>query len=202
MRRILIEKLGPAVLALALALATPAAPLLAADLGAGATIDRPAAEGGLALALSRYHDLLAIRVTFDVLPADRLAADLAAAAARWAPSGPGAGEAATLDNALLAEASYYLTSIGYVVEVGGAAFPADRPYDSYRNDTLVALTALRDRLFDAMASGAPVHDILVEAQRLHWLTEGETEVPAGEDRFGAHDDLVAALLEAPKGVSV
>lgn len=200
MRRKFITQLGSAVLALALAM--PAAPLLAADLDAGATIDRPAAEGGLALALSRYHDLLAIRVTFDVLPADRLAPDLAAAAARWAPSGPGAGEAATLDNALLAEASYYLTSIAYVVEVGGAAFPDDRPYDSYRNDTLVALTALRDRLFDAMQSGAPVHDILVEAQRLRWLTEGETTVPADEDRFGAHDTLLPAVTAPATGVGV
>ena len=200
MRRTWIAKLVPAVMALALAM--PSANPVAADLGAGAVIDRPATEDGLALALSRYHDLLAIRVTFDILPAEQLATDLAAAATRWAPSGPGAGEAAQLDNALLAEASYYLTSIAYVVEVGGAAFPDDRPYDHYRNDTLVAVDALRDRLIAALETGLPVHDILVEAQRLRWLTEGETAVPADEDRFSGHDALLAAALSQPAGLGV
>lgn len=191
MRRTIFSTLAPAIFCATLALGPM--PAMAADLGVGVTVDRPAEGYGLATAVSRYHDLLAIRVTFDLLDAEDLASELAAAARRWSPSGPGAGEAAQLDNALLAEASYYLTSIAYVAEAGGAAFPADRPYASYRNDTLVALSALRDRLIAAIDAGEPVHDTLLEAQRLRWLTEGETSVPADGDRFGGHDRLVGEL---------
>ena len=200
MRRTIFSTLLPAIFAATLALSPVAAN--AADLGAGAAVDRPAAGLDLATALSRYHDLLAIRVSFDVLDAAELVPELEAAANRWAPDGPGAGEVALLDNALLAEASYYLTSIAYVVEVGGAAFPDDRPYDSYRNDTLVAAASLRDRLIDAVTTGASVNDILVEAQRLRWLTEGETTVPAASDRFAGHDELVTRLSARPESVGV
>lgn len=199
MQRRLLSSLSAAALAVSLVFVSPVAH--AADLGAGVTVDRPAADLSFDVALSRYHDLLAIRVTFDVIAADDLAPQLAAAASRWAPAGPGAGEAALLDNALLAEASYYLTTIAYVVEVGGAAFPADRPYDSYRNDTLVAVYALRDRLFAAVAAGEAVHDILVEAQRLHWLTEGETSVPEGKDHFAGHDELIKRLTTPDTGLA-
>lgn len=195
MRRTIFSRLAPAFICAALAFGPVT--VGAADLGAGAAIDRPAAGHGLATALSRYYDLLAIRVTFDLLDAEDLAPELEAAARRWSPAGPGQGEAAQLDNALLAEAAYYLTSIAYVVEVGGAAFPQDRSYHTYRNDTLVAVSALRDRLIVAIEAGEPVHDILLEAQKLRWLTEGETSVPADQDRFGAHDDLVEELSAPP-----
>lgn len=200
MRRTIFATLLPAILAATLSLSPLAA--IAADLGAGAAVEQPAAGRDIATALSRYHDLLAIRVSFDVLDAAELVPELEAAARRWAPHGPGAGEAAELDNALLAEASYYLTSIGYVVEVGGAAFPDDRPYDSYRNDTLVSIAALRDRLIDAVSNGASVNDILVEAQRLRWLTEGETSVPPEADRFGGHEALITRLSQRPDSVGV
>jgi hypothetical protein len=200
MRRPIISTVTSAILAGLIVLAPCHAG--AADLGAGAAIDQPAVGLDLATALSRYHDLLAIRVSFDVLDAAELVPELEAAARRWSPAGPGAGEVAQLDNALLAEASYYLTSVAYVVEVGGAAFPDDGPYDSYRNDTLVAIAALRDRLIDAVTNGEPVNDILVEAQRLRWLTEGETSVPPASDRFAGHDELITRLTRSPDSVGI
>jgi hypothetical protein len=191
-----------AVIGLAASLGAVSTVVLGADLGASRPQQvEPADPDLLRTDLSNYLDLLMIRSMFDVLAADRVAPEFTAKAAGWGRGGPNADEQAALDSALLGEAGYFITSIRYTVEVGGAVFPGDRSEQSYANDTIIQLTALQQQLVDAINAHQPIHPIVFEAQRLYALTSGETEVPAGQDKFASHETLLNTVLDRlTKGV--
>lgn len=145
----------------------------------------------LEAALSRYLTLEMIRATFDVVGRDELKDRLELEALRWGKASPSPAAAADLDRQLLAEASYYLVSLSYVIQVGGAAFPDDKAEMVYANDTLVRLEALQRELPEAIANDGDVLAIMQEAERIRALTEGYAEIPEGFSVFNAH----AAILE-------
>jgi len=168
----------------------------AADWG----IDPPLAtekarDQGLETALSRYLALEMVRATFDVIPREEIKERLEEEVRRWGGISPSPGATAEIDRQLLAEASYYLVSLSYVVQVGGAAFPDDKSESLYTNDTLVRIDSLQRQLVETVADGGDVLPILAEAEAIRALTEGYTSVP---DDFGVFSDHAAILAEVAR----
>lgn len=145
----------------------------------------------LQTALSHYLALDMVRATFDVVPRADLKDRLEDEARRWGAA-PSPDTVADIDRQLLAEASYYLVSLSYVVQVGGAAFPGDRSEAAYANDTLVRIDSLQRQLVETLADGGDVLPILGEAEAIRALTEGYASVP---DDFGVFDEHAAILAE-------
>jgi hypothetical protein len=174
---------------LALPLTAQAADLVAAP--PALRTDRSSEK--LETALSRYLTLEMIRATFDVVGRDELQHRLELEALRWGKMPPSAQAAADLDRQLLEEASYYLVSLSYLVQVGGAVFPDDKAETVYANDTLVRLEALQRELPDAVANDGEVLAIMLEAERIRSLTEGYTQIPEGFSVFNAHATILAAV---------
>lgn len=189
------SRLLPLVGAVLLGLSLAALPLKAADLGPTPSEETAPATLTLREALSRYLSLEMIRSTFDVVPKEELGAVLEEQALRWGKVAPPAEALAELDQQLLSEASYYLVSLSYLVQVGGAAFPADRAEMVYANDTISKLDDLRRQLFDAIATGGDVLPVLVEAERIRALTEGYTSAPRDFGVFAEHEALLDSVLD-------
>ena len=189
------SRLLPLAGVLLLALSVTTIPLRAADLGPTPSEESAAAGAPLREALSRYLSLEMIRATFDVVQREDLGTALEEQAARWGASAPSAAALADLDQQLLTEASYYLVSLSYLVQAGGAVFPADRAEMVYANDTISKLDDLRRQLVDAIESGGDVLPVLVEVERIRALTEGYSDVPEGFGVFIDHDALLDQVLD-------
>jgi hypothetical protein len=190
-----------AAMALPLALG-PALPGTAADLGAGRPLlAAPASAAATADYLRRRAVLLMIRATFDLVADEEVPQLLAADLQRLEGNGPAEHELARLDRELLAEGSYYLVSLRYLAEVGGAVWPADRPESAYANDALVALEALQQRLIKAVNSRADPLPIFEQAQAILALSEGFVRVPADMDHFAGRDAIVAQLLASRRAAN-
>ncbi|MDB5542383.1 MAG: hypothetical protein JWQ89_4110 [Devosia sp.] len=175
--------------------------VLAADLRgtAIASLEAPAPVS-LREALSRFLSLEMIRATFDVVRREDLEPALEEQSARWKSRPPTLSELADLNQQLLTEASYYLVSLSYVVQSGGAVFPSDRSEMIYANDTVSKLEDLRRQLVDAFETGGDVVPVLTEAERIRALTEGYRNVPKNLGIFDEHGALLdKALAEGPKG---
>jgi hypothetical protein len=186
MPRVFLPMLTAALMALATAVP-------AADLGATPPAAAVRASGPeLETALSRYLALEMVRATFDIIPREEIKDRLEQQAHRWGGVAPSPEAAADIDRQLLAEASYYLVSLSYVVQAGGAAFPDDKAESIYANDTLVRIDSLQRQLVDAIADGGDVLPILAAAEDIRALTEGYTSVP---DDFGVFNEYAAILAE-------
>jgi hypothetical protein len=144
--------------------------------------------------LQRYAVLLGIRATFDVIPQDAVLDELIAEVDRLGGAGPTEGDLVALDGDLLAEGSYYLVSLRYLVLGGGAAWPAGSDDTALANDSVIALDALEDALVDTVANRADPLPILEEAQHILSLTEGYDETPGERDRFAGRNELVEAVV--------
>lgn len=189
------SRLLPLAGALLLSLSVAVLPLHAADLGPAPSEESVPATLSLREALSRYLSLEMIRSTFDVVPREELGASLEEQALRWGKKAPPPEALAELDQQLLTEASYYLVSLSYLVQVGGAAFPADRAEMVYANDTISKLDDLRRQLIDAIENGGDVLPVLEEVERIHALTEGYTVMPGDFGVFAEHDALLDSVLQ-------
>ena len=172
----------------------------AADYSVAAPIAE-ADDGAVRLkaALSNYLALEMIRATFDVVPREELKDRLLGQAKRWGGVAPSPEAVADIDRQLLAEASYYLVSLSYVVQVGGAAFPDDKAESVYANDTLVRIDSLQRKLPETIEAGGDILPILSEAEQIRALTEGYTEMPADFGVFNEHaailDEVAAELAK-------
>lgn len=193
--RVRFASILPSLVGWMLALCLAAMPAGAADLGPAPSTGVQPGEVELHEALSRYLSLQMIRATFDVVPRDDLEPALEEQAARWGNAPPSAGALSELDQQLQAEASYYLVSLSYLVQVGGAVFPADRAEMVYVNDTVSELEDLRRQLVEAIADGGDVLPVLVEAERIRALTEGYQALPTDFGVFAEHDTLLGRVLE-------
>ena len=187
------------LLACTLPTVTPAADLVTApaleapaDTSAGAAVQE---QPSLRDALSTYLSLLMIRATFDVIDRADLEAQLTGELRVWGGRAPSAAAKADLDRQLLAEGSYYLVSLSYTVKVGGAAFPDDKAEMVYTNDTIVELDNLQRKLADTVASGGDTLPILVRAEEIRALTEGNTEVPDDAAVFKDHAAILDRVIE-------
>ena len=169
-------------------------PVVAADLGSAPMAAIDPAPVTLREALSRYLSLEMVRATYDVLPREDLGAELESQASRWGGAPPSAAELADIDQQLLAEASYYIVSLSYLVQVGGAVFPGDKAESVYANDTVARLDDLRRRLFAAVDEGDDVLPILSEIEQIRALTEGYAGVPDGFGVFGEHEQILDKVV--------
>jgi len=140
--------------------------------------------------------LLALRARFDVFDRSLLADQLLSeqmALARAAPDGLLAG---TLEDDLVTEISYYLVSLRYLIAVGGAVWPADRPESDYVNDALVHLDAVKSAvLSDEFVRTIDPIDLLQKLEAVYWWTNGEATIPVGESLAEQAAGLVDGLLQ-------
>lgn len=115
------------------------------------------------------------------------------ALARAAPDGLLAG---TLEDDLVTEISYYLVSLRYLIAVGGAVWPADRPDSDYVNDALVHLDAVKSAvLSDEFVRTIDPIDLLQKLEAVYWWTNGEATIPVGESLAEQAAGLVDGLLQ-------
>lgn len=189
------SKLLPLAGALLLCLPLAIPPLQAADLGPSPSEETVPSTLTLREALSRYLSLEMIRATFDIVAPGDIEAALEEQALRWGNKAPPPEALAELDQQLLAEASYYLVSLSYLTQVGGAAFPSDKAEMVYANDTIAKLDDLRRELFDAIGNGGDILPVLTELERIRALTEGHATQPADFGIFAVHDALLDGVLD-------
>jgi hypothetical protein len=140
--------------------------------------------------------LLLLRARFDVIPRGQVPDVLAAEARRIGAAGPNAVDLEQLDRDLLAEGSYYIVSLRYLAQLGGAVWPDDRPERFYVNDALVKLDALQLRLLQAVESREDPLPIFLQLQEIDAQTEGYIELPRERDWFSGRDQLVKDVLSA------
>jgi hypothetical protein len=177
----------------------------AADLNVTVTEAQPVADTD-EVTRSTLANLLALeltRVTFDVRAADEVEGEVERRLIAWAGNAPSEAERAEIDRQLLVEASYYLTSLSYVIQTGGAVFPEDKPEGTYAGDTLVMLDTLQRRLSDGIAAGEDVSGVLVEAERVRALTEGYAVPPPDFGPMAHHTEMLErAVTRARKGTAL
>jgi len=153
--------------------------------------------------LSNFLALELTRVSFDVLAADQVEADVERKLVAWAGGAPSEAERTEIGRQLLAEGSYYLTSLSYLIQAGGAVFPDDKPETSYAGDALVRLDALQRRLADGIAAGEDVSGVLVEAERIRALTEGHAVPPPDFGPLAHHAEMLErAVTRARQGTAL
>ena len=167
---------------------------VAADMGAGgpalAEAQRETPDGYL----RRRAVVLMIRATFNLLLEEDVPRILAETIERMGAAGPSEEDSARLDRELLTEGSYYLVSLRYLIEFGGALWPSDRPESLYVTGTLATLDLLQDQLIEAVEARADPLPILERAQAILALTEGYVDVPETLNRFDGRDAVVEEVL--------
>jgi hypothetical protein len=156
----------------------------------------PAARDALMSYVQERAVLLMIRASFNVVAESDIIPALEDDLRRIGPKGPSVADQIALDDDLTAEASYYLVSLRYTIEAGGAAWPADRSAKSYEADGLARLETLEDQLFADVATGADTLPVLAAAQSIWALTNGERAVGAESDFTTRRDTYVRAALKA------
>jgi hypothetical protein len=152
--------------------------------------------GATASYLDRRAALLLIRAAFNVIAREDLPEMLEVDAVRLSRSAPAETDEQALDLELLSEGSYFIVSLRYLIEAGGAAWPEDRTEGAYAYDALVLLESLQAQLFDTVAARADPLPLLQEVEQIHWQTEGFADVPAGASRFTGRDELVHQAMTA------
>jgi hypothetical protein len=145
-------------------------------------------------AISNYLTLLLIRATFDVVALEDVEGLLRRQLDIWGQAGPSPDEIAFVNRMLLAEGSYYLVSLTYLIKVGGAAFPADRPDANYQNDALVELDSLRSELISRTLGGEDALDLMARAEGVRALTEAQSVVSPELSIISRHDEILAMAM--------
>jgi hypothetical protein len=145
--------------------------------------------------LANYLALELTRITFDVLAAEDLESRVEQKLIAWGGQPPGTAERAEIARQLLAEGSYYLTSLSYLIQAGGAIFPDGRPEAAQAGDALVRLDALQRRLSEGLARGEDVSGVLIEAEAIRALTEGYPALPADFGPFAHHAEMLGRAVE-------
>jgi hypothetical protein len=189
------------MLATSIALLPATAPsAAAADLGTALPLPDAATEAtdsaSVRAYVARFATLTALRANFDVYTRAEAEWQVKSEHTRIVSAGLGEADRVALDRALLAEGSYYLVSLRYLIEAGGAVWPTDRPEQFYEDDALITLDALQDRLFEAVETRADPLAVFLEAQKIWAWTEGYVDVPAERDVFGHRDEVVGAAMAA------
>lgn len=179
------------------------APATAADLRA-APPEGPAAASEVQrdAAVSNYLTLLLVRATFDVVPVEDVEGLFRRQLDIWGPTGPSADEIDFVNRMLLAEGSYYLVSLNYLIEVGGAAFPPDRSEANYQNDTLVELESLTNQLISRTLDGEIALDVMLSAESIRALTEAQAVVSPELSIISRHDEIMALAMSSRDRVAL
>lgn len=153
--------------------------------------------------LKRRALLHIIRATFDVEAVEdipSLIADDKAAAEK----GVSQAVLAELDADLIAEGSYFIVSLEYLVKAGYPAWPEDKPQSTYVNDALAQLDPLPEELVATVQAGGDPIEVLNRAAEVYRWTEGGGDAPTDRANFDARDELVESALsdDPPEPVSL
>jgi hypothetical protein len=156
--------------------------------------------------------LYELRAAFDVVEPLDIPGLVRADALRYASAGVGSREQGELLDDLLAEGSYYIVSLAYLVSAGGPNWPLDKAASAYETDATARLAALRSQWIAAVAqakSGDPAAAgemlaILRSVDEVNAWTEGQTGASGELDHFSdvesfASDAIQAALEAKPAG---
>jgi hypothetical protein len=166
-------------------------PAAAADLAVPQHIDASA----LRRSLERDAALYLLRAAFQLLDQSTVPGLLLADGHRMQIKGEDAEFNAELNENLLAEGSYYIVSLKYLVTVGGANWPTDRSADSYDVQALEALEGLQHRWIAAVSDGSDLAPLLVEVDRINSWTEGLSTLTGKLDHFATVDELVDQAMQ-------
>lgn len=172
--------------------------LVGADLGAVSPTDALLPdEAALRAYLSRRSSLYEIRQSFDVMSGEE-AADALHSDALLAIAGQVTErDLIETEDDLLAEASYFLVSLRYLVTSGFPAWPEDRPASSYERDALAILGPLTGQLRASLDAGDDGAEILRSASIVYWWVEGQVSPAPERADFTNIDGLVdKAISEA------
>lgn len=185
-----------ALMSVAVVLPTRAADLVvSAPSEVNSALEETMAQRGVAA--SNLLTLMLVRATFDLHEVDEVPALVLARMRGWGDAAPGPAERAELSRQLLAEASYYITGLSYLVQWGGAAFP--RGKDSPRDvaDTLVRLDALQRQVEAVLALDGEVAPLLNEVEAIRALTEGYVSPPEAFGTMAQHGRILDEVLAPP-----
>jgi len=152
--------------------------------------------------LERRATLLLLRARFDVISDEDVPRMLAADAATLSTRGPSDEALDALASDLLAEGSYYIVSLRYLIESGGSLWPADKAETTYVNDALSSLRALQVELQEVVAGAGDPLPIFARVDRINAWTEGFAESPAELDHFRDRDALVEGAVAGAAPVSL
>ena len=192
---------GLLLVALAMMFSTVSGGTNAADIAATTPLPATADVTTLSHAyLDRKAVLLQLRVHFDTIEQDDAAQILEQDAKAIARQGPSLEASSQLDTDLLAEGSYYIVSLKYLIEAGGAIWPTDRAESTYVNDALAKLGDLQAQLLATASDGSDPLPVFMALDQINAWTEGYTDVPTDLDFFSGRDALVEAALEAARPV--
>jgi hypothetical protein len=146
--------------------------------------------------LRRRAAVLLIRAMFDVLPRDSVSLQLGQDLYDLGADGPSEQDQLALDADLLAEGSYLIVSLRYLVQGGGALWPPAESQEGYETEALKRLHGLQadlSRMVDERDDPLP---LLLDLDEIYALTEGYASIPPELDHFGQRDALVQQAIAA------
>lgn len=206
-RRLLGMKFARSVLAVILLSCLPQPPAMAADLsGTPVHRTRSASDADVLAATRSYLELRAllheVRARFDLVGPDQIGEILIGEASSIGPDGPDAHLVDHTLRELLAEGTYYIVSLRYLILSGGAAWPEGKPPAQYENDANVLLDALLTELERSTNLGKDPWNVFHGIDRVNAWTEGYLDPrEGGLDHFGDRPALVEQALKNWRGGS-
>lgn len=162
----------------------------AADIAQPHSVDRAV----LQRTIERLSILYLIRASFDVMDPEALSEQLATDLRGLELGGLGDATNTALEESLMAEGSYYITSLRYLIEAGGANWPSDKAASTYDRESLETLAALQHEWLIAVVSDGDLYSLALAADQLNALTEGYLDVPPHLDHFSQYHRLVHATM--------
>jgi hypothetical protein len=136
-----------------------------------------------------------IRGVFDIEPTEDIAGLVAQDLDDALRDGLTADEQSALEDELIAEGSYFIVSLDYLIEAGVPAWPEDRPPENYENDAKVLLAPLKRSLVEAVQTGQDALSVFETAARVYFWTEGLAAGQSDRANFAQRDAIVSAAYE-------
>jgi len=145
-------------------------------------------------ALIRRSVLYGLRAHFNVISRGDIPLLLKADATHLATAAQIAVESDDIDRDLIAEGSYYIVSLRYLIEFGSANWPLDKSASHYQNDALVMLEDLQERWLVAVGDGGDLPGILDSVDLINAWTEGSPTLTPEYDDFSDLPALVDVTI--------
>jgi hypothetical protein len=164
--------------------------------------DLPLSPVTLSAAVHEKALLYKLRAAFDVVDESDIPDLLADDARRFASAGVSAEEKQRLLNDLLAEGSYYIVSLDYLISAGGPNWPLDKAASAYESEAASALATLRYNWLEVTSTTTlagerfgEMYDILQQVDQINAWTEGQLEVTPELDHFAGTAELAADAIK-------
>jgi hypothetical protein len=151
--------------------------------------------------LERTAALLLIRAIFDVADRGEIRSALQHEAERLAQSGPDPQADALVNESLIAEGSYYITSLRYLIIAGAPNWPSDKTDSEYDAASLAILTDLQHQWLEVVENGGNLLPVLSSVDEINAQTEGASSATGSLDHFGQLEELVDEAVAAVPGLT-